>query len=95
MTGRKRYKVISNEIQPKNGSGQTMIYQIRIKGHLGDQWAEWFDGQTITLEDNGDTLLNRPGELTKPRCMDCSKKCVTWNAIGLSQSSRYQERRQF
>jgi len=34
-----------------------MIYQIRIKGHLGPQWADWFEGLTITLEDNGDTLL--------------------------------------
>jgi len=32
-------------------------YQIRIKGHLGAQWSEWFDGMTITLENNGDTLL--------------------------------------
>jgi len=34
-----------------------MIYQIRIKGHLGPQWTDWFEGLTITLEDNGDTLL--------------------------------------
>ena len=34
-----------------------MVYQIRIKGHLGRQWTDWFGGLTITLEDNGDTLL--------------------------------------
>ncbi len=34
-----------------------MIYQIRIEGHLGQQWTDWFGGLTITLEDNGDTLL--------------------------------------
>lgn len=34
-----------------------MIYQIRIKGHLGRQWSDWFGGLTITLEDDGDTLL--------------------------------------
>ena len=34
-----------------------MIYQIRIKGHLSHQWADWFEGLTITLEDNGVTLL--------------------------------------
>jgi hypothetical protein len=34
-----------------------MIYQIRIKGHLGHQWADWFEGLVITLEDNGETLL--------------------------------------
>jgi hypothetical protein len=36
------------------------MYQIRIKGHLGPQWMEWFDGLTITLEENGDTLLSGP-----------------------------------
>ena len=40
--------------------GQPVIYQIRIKGHLGRQWADWFGGLTITLEDNGDTLLTGP-----------------------------------
>ncbi len=34
-----------------------IIYQIRIKGHLGNPWKEWFAGLNITLEDNGDTLL--------------------------------------
>ncbi len=37
-----------------------MIHQIRIKGHLDPQWAEWFEGLTITLEENGDTLLTGP-----------------------------------
>ena len=39
---------------------QPMVYQIRIKGHLGPQWTEWFGDLTITLEDNGDTLLTGP-----------------------------------
>jgi hypothetical protein len=37
-----------------------MVYQIRIKGHLGPQWADWFEGLTITLEEDGDTLLTGP-----------------------------------
>ena len=36
------------------------LYEIRIKGHLNDRWADWFEGLTITLEDNGDTLLTGP-----------------------------------
>jgi hypothetical protein len=36
--------------------GQPMVYQIRIKGHLGREWTNWFSGLTITL-DNGETLL--------------------------------------
>jgi len=27
---------------------------------LGSQWIDWFDGLTITLEENGDTLLTGP-----------------------------------
>jgi hypothetical protein len=41
------------ETQP----GQAMVYQIRINGPLGSQWTNGFGGLTITLEDNGETLL--------------------------------------
>ena len=37
-----------------------MVYQIRIKGHLSPQWTDWFEGLTITLEENGTTLLTGP-----------------------------------
>ncbi len=36
------------------------LYEIRIKGHLDAQWTTWFDGLTIALEENGDTLLSGP-----------------------------------
>ncbi len=36
------------------------IYEIRIKGHLDEKWADRFEGLTISLEDNGDTLLTGP-----------------------------------
>jgi hypothetical protein len=39
-----------------------MVYQLRIEGHLGPRWADWFGGVTITLEDDGDTLLTCPVE---------------------------------
>jgi len=32
-------------------------YEIRLKGYLDDKWADWFEGLTITREDNGDTRL--------------------------------------
>jgi len=35
-------------------------YEIRIKGHLDKRWAAWFEGLTITLEEDGDTLLTGP-----------------------------------
>jgi hypothetical protein len=60
MTGHKRYKVMSNKLNPKTDPDQPMVYQIRIKGHLGHQWTDWFEGLTITLEEDGDTLLTGP-----------------------------------
>ena len=60
MAGHKRYKVMSNEPELKPTSGQPVIYQIRIKGHLGHRWTDWFEGLTISLEENGDTLLTGP-----------------------------------
>ena len=36
------------------------FYAIRLKGHLDGRWANWFEGMTITLEDNGQTLLTGP-----------------------------------
>ena len=51
---------MSNERNPIIDPSQPMVYQIRIKGHLGPQWTEWFEGLTITLEENGDTLLTGP-----------------------------------
>jgi len=36
------------------------LYEIRIKGHLHDRWADWLGDVVITLEDNGNTLLICP-----------------------------------
>jgi hypothetical protein len=35
-------------------------YEIRLKGHLDDRWTAWFEGLTLTREDNGETLLTGP-----------------------------------
>ena len=51
---------MSNERSPNTGPSEPVVYQIRIKGHLGQQWADWFGGLTITLEENGDTLVTGP-----------------------------------
>ena len=55
-----RYKAMANTFNPKIDPSQPMVYQIRIKGHLGSQWTDWFEGLTIRLEDDGDTLLTGP-----------------------------------
>ena len=39
---------------------QPVIYQIRVQGHLGRQWADRFEELSITLEDDGTTLLTGP-----------------------------------
>ena len=46
----------SSEIEPS----QSAVYQIRIKGHLGREWTDWFEGLAIQLQDNGETLLTGP-----------------------------------
>jgi hypothetical protein len=51
---------MSNEINSEIDPGQPTVYQIRIKGHLDRQWTDWFGGLTLTLEDNGETLLTGP-----------------------------------
>jgi hypothetical protein len=47
--------VMSREI-----NSEATTYQIRIKGHLGREWSDWFGGLDISLDDNGDTLLIGP-----------------------------------
>ena len=34
------------------------VYEIRVKGHLGGRWSEWFDGLEITNLENGEALLS-------------------------------------
>ena len=51
---------MSNNLNSKTDSGQSMVYQIKVKGHLEHQWTDWFGGLTITLEEGGDTLLTGP-----------------------------------
>ena len=51
---------MSNKLNPKAMPRQPLVYQIRIKGHLGGQWTDWFEGLTLTLEEDGNTLLTGP-----------------------------------
>ncbi len=51
---------MAHNLNPNADPRQPMVYQIRIKGHLGPEWTDWFAGLTITLEANGDTLLTGP-----------------------------------
>jgi hypothetical protein len=51
---------MSKTLKPKTDPGQPIIYQIEVEGHLGHQWTDWFNGLTITLHDDGDTLITGP-----------------------------------
>src|SRR5690349_21809474 len=60
MAGHNRYRGMINKRNPNTNPSQSMIYQIGVQGYLDEQWTEWFDGLTITLEENGATLLTGP-----------------------------------
>lgn len=38
-------------------ASKPLVYQIRLAGHLGQEWAEWFGALTISLEADGATVL--------------------------------------
>jgi hypothetical protein len=35
-------------------------YEIRVKGHLTPRWAAWFDGLSLTADDDGTTAIRGP-----------------------------------
>lgn len=86
-----------NELSPKRDSGGTTVYQIRLEGHLGQQWTDWFDGLTITCDDNGETVLTGPvadqaalhGLLRKVR--DLGIALVSVHRIASAEQSRHKE----
>ncbi|WP_051250991.1 hypothetical protein [Paenibacillus harenae] len=51
---------MTNHQSSKTDASEAFVYQIRIKGHLGPWRSDWFEGLTIRLEENGDTLLAGP-----------------------------------
>ncbi len=51
---------MSNNRNATIDPSQPMVYRIRLKGSLGPQWTDWFGGLTITLTEDGDTLLTGP-----------------------------------
>ena len=74
----------------------TQVYQIRVRGHLTNAWAEWFDGLSIENLPNGESLLSGPvadqaalyGLLTKVRDLN-----LTLLAVALIEpEQRLQER---
>jgi hypothetical protein len=56
---RMRHCMSETHALPEHYDG-TGLYEICLKGHLDDRWADWFGGMSITLEENGNTLLTGP-----------------------------------
>lgn len=73
---------------------QPMVVEIRIEGHLDGQWTDWLGGLTITLEENGDTLLTGTvpdqaalfGLLRRVRDLGMQLICV--NRVGTGKQGR-------
>jgi hypothetical protein len=86
---------MSNKLNPQPDPSQPAVYQIRLKGHLGSEWTDWFGGLTITLEEGGDTLLTGPvvdqaalhGLLRKVR--DLGMPLVSVNQVQISETYQY------
>jgi hypothetical protein len=57
--GMTRPLVIGYTVTEK-GEAMTHFYQIRVRGHLSDNWAEWFHGLIIENQPDGDALLSGP-----------------------------------
>ena len=51
---------MSTKLELNKDFSDPILYQIRVEGHLGDEWADWFDGMEIRLEDEGTTLFSGP-----------------------------------
>ena len=60
MPGYERYRGMRKKFNPNTDPTKPTNYKIRVKGHLGSEWSDWFEGLTITLEEDGTTLLSGP-----------------------------------
>jgi hypothetical protein len=58
--GKRTRHRMSETPAPIKAHPEPELYEIRVRGHLDARWANRFEGLTITLEDNGDTLLTGP-----------------------------------
>ena len=87
--------MMSNDPDPTTEPGQPPVFQIRLKGHLGSQWTDWFEGLTVTLAEDGETLLTGPvadqaalhGLLKKVR--DLGMPLVSVNRVATNESHPY------
>ncbi len=48
------------DAQPPADPAPVERYEIHVAGRLGARWASWFDGLTLTHEDDGTTVISGP-----------------------------------
>ncbi len=90
---------MSKTPNPKIDAGHPLVYEIRIEGYLGPQWTDWFEGLTITLEEDGQTLLTGPvtdqaalyGLLKKVR--DLGMPLVSVSQVQINETHPYRSKK--
>lgn len=83
------------------GAGASAHYELRVAGHLDRRWSAWFDGMTLTLEDDGTTTLRGPvtdqaalhGYLVRVRDLGAFLISVNATTRGSTDSSADADRR--
>jgi hypothetical protein len=60
---------MTSEQRSEHDVDRPTVYPIRLRGHLGQPWTDWFEGMAITLEEDGTTLLSGP-VIDQARYMD-------------------------
>ena len=93
MLSEQQNQETANQPEPETPPPQPVVYQIRVRSHLGSGWTDWFEGLTITQEENGDTLLTGPvvdqaalhGLLKKVR--DLGMSLVSINPVEINEGN--------
>jgi len=42
------------------GHDEQVVYRIKVRGVIGSEWSDWFDGLTVHPQSDGTTLLAGP-----------------------------------
>ena len=92
MLSEQQNQETANQPKPETPP-QPVVYQIRVRSHLGSGWTDWFEGLTITQEEGGDTLLTGPvvdqaalhGLLKKVR--DLGMSLVSINPVEINEGN--------
>ncbi len=62
MQDRRQTRIAGSAVseEDRKHSLESQVYQIRLKGHLDSDWSEWFEGLSVTHEEDGTTVLIGP-----------------------------------